>query len=323
MIQRPENLAEPRTRFRQLVSLIRLGRPTFLLGGVALYGLGVLCALALGASFSLSVFIWGQLAVSAIQLTSHYSNDYFDYEADVANQTPTYWSGGSRVLVLEELPRISALYAALACAAVACFATVWLVAIEDVSALVALPFLGAMLLLSWFYSSPPLRLHSQGAGEPTVAIVVPFLTPLSGFLLQTEEFHALPILLSLPLIALQLNMLFTLEFADERGDSSVGKRTWVVLFGAEKIAWLSSLLIAAAFCFSFLLAGILLPRPTGWAWLVLLPLGIFQVVRLTNGAWRQQETWGSLAFGSVALFFLAAVADVVALAHTVGLVSFR
>src|SRR5690606_25318613 len=106
----------------QCLSMIRLGRPKFLLGGFALYGLGVLCALALGEPFSLGVFLWGQLAVVAIQLTSHYSNDYFDYHADLANQTPTQWSGGSRVLVHAELPRISALYAAVVCAIVACLA---------------------------------------------------------------------------------------------------------------------------------------------------------------------------------------------------------
>jgi hypothetical protein len=65
----------------------------------------------------------------------------------------------------------------------------------------------------------PLRLHSRGFGEPTVAIVVPFLAPLSGFLPQTER----------------------------------------------------------------------------------------------------QEGWGSLAFGSVALFFLATVADVFVVAHEAGL----
>lgn len=310
----------PKTWRSQCVSLIRLGRPKFLLGGFALYGLGVLCSLAIGEPFSLGVFLWGQLAVTAIQLTTHYSNEYFDYHADLANRTPTRWSGGSRVLVHAEVPRIAALFAATFCALCACLATGLLVLIFGVSALVALPLLGMMLLLSWSYSSPPLRLHSRGFGEPTVAIVVPFLTPLSGFLLQAERLHLLPVLFTLPLVALQLNMLFTLQFPDERGDQSVGKRTWVTLFGPDRIAWLSSVLIAIAFSFSFLIAGRLLPRLTGWAWLLLMPLGIFQLVRLLKGDWRRQEAWESLAFGSVALFFLATVADLFVLAHAAGLV---
>ncbi len=310
----------PRSWPSQCVSLIRLGRPKFLLGGVALYGLGALCSLAIGEPFRLGVFLWGQLAVTAIQLTTHYSNDYFDYHADLANQTPTRWSGGSRVLVRAEVPRVVALVAALFCALCACTFAGALVFVEGVSALVTLPLLGSMLLLSWSYSSPPLRLHTRGFGEPTVALVVPFLTPINGFVLQAGRLHLLVVLITLPLIALQLNMLLTLQFPDEKGDQIVQKRTWVVLFGPEKIAWLSAVLIAAAFCFSFLVAGRHLPRLTGWAWLLLLPLGCFQLIRLLNGDWRRQEAWESLAFGSVALFFLATALDVCVLAHAAGLV---
>lgn len=309
-----------KTWLDQCISMIRLGRPKFLLGGVALYGLGVLCSISLGEPFLLEVFLWGQLAITAIQLTTHYSNDYFDYHADVANRTPTRWSGGSRVLVRAEIPRISALIAASICALVACLAMGLLVLGAGVSPLIALPLLGAMLLLSWSYSSPPLRLHSRGLGEPTVAVVVPFLTPLSGFLLQTEKLHLLPVLFTLPLVALQLNMLFTLQFPDEQGDQSVGKNTWVILFGAQKIAWASSALIVGAFGFSFFFSGKLLPGLVSSAWLVLLPLGAFQVIRLLKGDFRRQKAWGSLAFGSVALFFLATVADLVVVAHAAGLV---
>src|SRR5690606_31279709 len=162
------------TWFRLAVSMVRLGRPKFLLGGFALYGLGVLCAVALKIPFSLGAFVWGQLAVTAIQLTTHYSNDYFDYQADVANLTPTDWSGGSRVLVREEVPRVAALIASLVMASVACFAMAVLVLREGLSLGVGLPILAIMLVLAWSYSSPPLRLHSRGLGAPTVAIVVPF-----------------------------------------------------------------------------------------------------------------------------------------------------
>lgn len=309
----------PRSLLGRCVSLIRLGRPKFLLGGFALHALGALCSLAIGEPFRMGVFLWGQLTVTAIQLTTHYSNDYFDYHADLANRTPTRWSGGSRVLVDAELPRFFALVAALSCALCACLFMGVLVLFEGVSERITLPLLGSMLLLSWSYSSPPLRLHGRGYGEPTVALVVPFLTPLSGFLLQAGRLHPLPVLITLPLVALQLNMLFTLQFPDERGDRLVEKRTWVVLFGPEKIAWLSAGLIAVAFSFSFLVAGRHLPRMTGWAWLLLLPLGAFQVVRLSKGDWRRKEAWESLAFGSVALFFLATVLDVCVLAHVAGL----
>src|SRR5439155_12228966 len=75
------------------VAVVRLGRPVFLLGGFALYGLGALAAVRRGYRFDGVTFALGQLAVSSIQLMTHYCNDYYDYEADTANQTPTRWSG--------------------------------------------------------------------------------------------------------------------------------------------------------------------------------------------------------------------------------------
>src|SRR5204863_6621899 len=119
-------------------------------------------------------FICGQVAVTATQLMVHYSNDYFDLEADQANATPTEWSGGSRVLPRGELPRWVALAAASTLGAIAAAAT-WVFA----SALDAGPTTTALLLvalvLSWEYSAPPLRLHSSGMGEIVAMVIVTLL----------------------------------------------------------------------------------------------------------------------------------------------------
>ena len=101
---------------------IRLGRPLFLWGGILQHALGVLMALFLGARLDLPALIWGQIAITAIQLTTHYSNEYFDLAADKANPTPTSWSGGSRVLAEDHLPARIALVTSLVAAAVALLA---------------------------------------------------------------------------------------------------------------------------------------------------------------------------------------------------------
>ena len=82
----------------RILFALRMGRPHFLTGGVLLHCLGVAMARASGAPLRLPALLWGQAAVTAIQLMTHYSNDYFDLAADQANPTPTHWSGGSRVL---------------------------------------------------------------------------------------------------------------------------------------------------------------------------------------------------------------------------------
>ncbi len=88
----------------RLLSFVKLGRPQFLLGGLVFYGLGAALAAVDGASFDWRRYAWGQGVVTTIQLMTHYSNDYFDLEADRANSTPTRWSGGSRVLPSGAIP---------------------------------------------------------------------------------------------------------------------------------------------------------------------------------------------------------------------------
>src|SRR5690606_30056704 len=154
---------------RTLVAIIRLGRPLFLGGGFLLFGLGAAVAALHGHAIDLRRYVLGQLAVTAFQLMTHYANDYFDYEADVANTTPTRWSGGSRVLPAGELPRGVALHAALALAAVGGAASVVL-GLDGPP--LAGPTLLAIAALAWAYSAPPLRLCAAGLGELDTAVVV-------------------------------------------------------------------------------------------------------------------------------------------------------
>jgi len=210
-------------RFRQFGALVRLGRPLFLTGGFVLYGLGAAIAVQAGACVSGAIdwrrFGWGQIAITATQLMTHYCNDYCDYDADRANTTPTRWSGGSRVLPAGELPRAVALVAALTLGLVALLATAQLVTRAGASPGAAVMLVLA-IVLSWEYSAPPLRLHSTGWGELNTALVVTLLTPLIGFHLQADRLSALPVLAVLPLCCLQFAMLLAIELPDAAGDAA-------------------------------------------------------------------------------------------------------
>jgi 1,4-dihydroxy-2-naphthoate octaprenyltransferase len=293
-------------------AVVRLGRPVFLLGGFALYGLGALAAVRRGHGLDLGAFALGQLAVTSIQLMTHYANDYFDYEADKANTTPTRWSGGSRVLVSGALSRVVALRAALVVGAIAPLATLALL-LRNQSHLGAGLLLCSMQLLAWSYSGPPLRLHSRGLGEPTTALVVPLLTPLAGFVLQAGHFELYPLLLTAPLALLQIAMLVTIEFPDHAGDRAVGKLTWVVVLGPERAARVIQLSIATAFVLAALSLHFGVPFRAAWLWSALLPLAAWLCFRLQRGDYRQGSAWEGLSFSAVALFFLGVVAQLVAL----------
>jgi 1,4-dihydroxy-2-naphthoate octaprenyltransferase len=300
-------------------AFVRLGRPIFLIGGFVLYGLGAAVAAYLGHAIDWTRFAWGQLAVTATQAMVHYSNDYFDFEADQANTTPTDWSGGSRVLPRGELPRSVALAAALVLAALAVLATIVLHVVVSAGT-VTTGLLVVALVLSWAYSAPPLRLHSRGVGELVAMIIVTLLVPLIGFSTQTRTLEPLAFVSAAPLCFLQFAMLLAVEFPDEAGDATVGKRTLVVRFGAKRAAELYVTALVLAYALLPLWGRLGLPRSAVGVLFLVLPLAAWLGWRVVRGDYREPRQWNRLAFGSAALIALSALLET---AVYVGLVSGR
>jgi 1,4-dihydroxy-2-naphthoate octaprenyltransferase len=293
-------------RVRSVVAFIRLGRPLFLGGGFILYALGALIAKAHGHAIDWHRYAMGQAAVTAFQLMTHYANDYFDYEADLANTTPTKWSGGSRVLPQGELPR----YVALVAAIVLALAGATTAAFVDGGSYVW-PSYVLVLVLAWAYSAPPLRLCARGFGELDTAIVVTVLVPWLGFYLQAPDLVGVKTLgLALvPLAMLQFAMLLAIEFPDARGDAATGKRTLVVKLGASRAAGLYVAITAGAFAW----------LPIGWACglparaavlaAIPAPIAVWRIARIAET--RDPTAYERLAF--FAVFLLVATSAAMAI----------
>jgi 1,4-dihydroxy-2-naphthoate polyprenyltransferase len=296
---------------RQLLALFRLGRPLFLIGGFILHALGVAIALYSGASLNLSALIWGQVGITAVQWMTHYSNDYFDIEVDRANITPTNWSGGSRVLVEGVVSPRVALITALSLEAIAVFATFVLAFVLQTGAL-TIPLMLTALAMAWFYSAPPLRLHSTGLGETVSAVLVSGLTPLTGFYLQRGQLELLPILALIPLLCLQFCMLLAVEFPDAAGDSIAGKRTLVVRLGTERAAQLYVTVLAVAYLSLPLLMLIGLPSLAAVAILLMSPLALWLMWCIRRGDYRNLARWNLFEFYNVALLTGTAAVEAVA-----------
>jgi 1,4-dihydroxy-2-naphthoate octaprenyltransferase len=294
----------------RLVAFVKLGRPIFLGGGFVMYGLGAALARYGGATIDWSRYGWGQLAVTSIQLMTHYSNDYFDLQADKANATPTRWSGGSRVLAEGVLPPVVALVAALLLAAVALAAAARFAtgAFPDSLA----PQVLMMLALAWFYSAPPLRLCARGLGELTTAAVVTLLVPWLGYVLQAGRPSRVVPLAVIPLCIFQFAMLLAIEFPDAAGDAAVGKRTLVVRLGGAWAARLYVAVICAAYLTLPLWVSLGLPPRLAIAASTTSPLAAWQVTRVAGGAWREPDRWESIAFGSVLLLMSTAAVQILA-----------
>jgi 1,4-dihydroxy-2-naphthoate octaprenyltransferase len=294
---------------RSVYYFIRLGRPLFLLGGIVFHALGVSAALYEGYSINWAALLWGQVAITATQLMTHYSNDYFDLNADRANTSATYWSGGSRVLPEGLLLPKAALAGSLAFGVVAILAILVLGLIIQPSLwVIFLPLLA--LVLAWEYSAPPLRLHSRGVGELTVALIVPVLTPLVGYTFQVGSPGWLPLLTAVPPAFLQACMVISVNLPDAAGDRAVDKRTLVLRLGPAGAARLYLVCLALAYVSLPILVALGLPLLVALAALLPLPVALWQGYRMRRGAWADPLAWNSLAFWSVGLVIVSAGLEV-------------
>jgi 1,4-dihydroxy-2-naphthoate octaprenyltransferase len=291
---------------RSVLAFVRLGRPLFLGGGFLLFALGAACAALAGHPLDGRRYALGQAAVTAFQLMTHYANDYFDYEADRANTTPTAWSGGSRVLANAELPRHVALVAARVLAGLGAVAAV--AVCREAGGWTA-PLLVAIGGLAWAYSAPPLRLCATGLGELDTAVVVTGLVPVLGFMLQAPDRVGLGTLgLALvPLALLQLAMLVAIEFPDAAGDAATGKRTLVVRLGAGRAAGLYAGVTALAYLWLPAAWALGLPARVALCAALPAPFAVWRIARVAEH--RDPAAYERLTFGAVALLIATALAE--------------
>lgn len=296
---------------QSLTYFLRLGRPLFLLGGFLLYTLGVLVALTSGANLSLPVLLWGQVAVTATQLMTHYSNEYFDLAADKANLTPTRWAGGSRVLAEGYLQPRVALITSMVMGLIALIATFILTVVFQTGTLTFLLLLLA-IILGWSYSSPPLQLNMHGLGELTGAILITGLTPIVGFYLQSGTFLLLPFLVVIPICCLQFAMLLVINFPDAAGDAAAGKQTLIHFMGEQGTARLYLAILFLAYASLPVLVLLGLPVLVALALLFVSPLGIWMGWRMWRGQWAEPNQWNSLGFWSIGLLMASVSAEVLA-----------
>lgn len=286
-----------------IIAWVKLGRFIFLTGGFVMYNLGVAVAVYQRIDINWTVYVLGQMIVTSTQLMVHYSNDYFDYEVDVLNETYTAWSGGSRILPDNQLPRSLALITAIVFAGIALMGALILAITQEIGPLGAPLFL-LSIILSWGYSSPPLRLHSRSLGEITASIIVAGFTPFLGYYLQSGKVDTTVLLAIVPLLLLQFNMLLSVHLPDVEGDKLAGKQTLVVRLGKSQTGKLYRILLGLAYATTpiLLLAG--LPRLPALAIVIPLPLALFLWWRMSRPIPLREMS--AVAFLSIALLMSTA-----------------
>jgi len=278
---------------RKTWAFVKLTRPLFLGGAVLLYLWGAALAWAQGSPIDWARLLLGQLLVTAIQLTTHYANEYYDYDVDAAiGSSRTPFSGGSGMLVSGQLDRAVALHATQVCLI---SAVVMLVLCGLLSPLMWIIGIGA-LLGGYFYSAPPLKLESSGWGELITAILTAVLVPLTGYVLQTNRFDPMVLIVCAPLVLITVAMILTFEFPDYPADKALGKKTITVRIGLQRAAWLHNGVLIGGLALMFVTAP---NNPSLW---LVVPLAVWQIAGVM---WRSRAGWKQPALLSGGAVLLA------------------
>lgn len=247
-------------------------RPGFLAASFVPVWIGVAAVAYQGRDVSLSLLLLTLLAIALVHAGVNVLNDYYDElnGTDRCNTKRLFpFTGGSRfiqngVLGTEETFLFGALL--VSAAMLLGISLAW-------SSGMGLLWIGLLgLLLGWGYSAPPLRFNSRGMGEPAVALGFGVLIPLGTWYVQTGEMAWYPVLVSLPVALLVMNVLYINQFPDHDADVVSGKHHWVVRLGLERASLVYRVASAGTVAIVILLVITgLLP----WlALLSLLPLGL-------------------------------------------------
>jgi 1,4-dihydroxy-2-naphthoate octaprenyltransferase len=267
----------------------------FLGGAVVLYLLGAALAWSQGIAVDGLRLLLGQLLVTAVQLTTHYANEYYDYEVDAAiGSARTPFSGGSGVLVSGQLDRAVALRATHVCLALAVIMTIVCGLLSPLMWIVGL--LG--LLGGYFYSAPPLKLEASGWGELDTAILTALLVPLTGYVMQANHLDPIVLIVCAPCVLIYVAMILTFEFPDYPADKAIGKRNITVRIGLSRAAWLHNVLLIGG-----LALLLVTERDNPLLWLIM-PLAMWQIAGVVWRA-RARSGWRRPALLSAGAVLLA------------------
>ncbi|MDD1657217.1 MAG: prenyltransferase [Methanomicrobiales archaeon] len=238
--------------------LVRMGRFRFLLAGALCFLLGALLALRWGAPWDPERLLLGYAIFGCGHLSVHYSNEYFDRDAD-RHGTAGIFSGGTGVLVARPERAPAARGFAIGLIAASLSLALLFQALYRPAPWFFL-FIVAGNLLGWYYSAPPLSLSYHGLGEAATMFGAAFMMPATGYLVVKGTLDPAFILFCLPLLPLGYFFILSVELPDMEADRAGGKNTAVVRRGRE--AALRSV-AAAAFLSTalFLLAGLFWPDP--------------------------------------------------------------
>jgi 1,4-dihydroxy-2-naphthoate polyprenyltransferase len=265
-----------------VASILKIIRPYIVVGGVLAFLLGALLAVAGGGTIDLTRFAMFYMIVFFGDLSTHYSNDYFDVQVDKHAKKRKFFSG-SNILVnnptFRPIARTISITFLILSIVLASFAVLFRIGpIELLLITLAANFLG------WFYSAPPIRLASRGLGEVAIALAVGIAIPALGYLSVNGWFDFGFGYFVLPFMLYGFMLGLSLEAPDIEFDWKGGKRSIGVRKGERFVFGLVlAVTMAASLLFLFYawqVAGVIDFRLVTAFSILPLTAGLFGVARV-------------------------------------------
>lgn len=187
-------------------------------------------------TFNWPLFLVTLLGIVTMHAAANTTNEYFDYKnkTDVVNRNRTIFSGGSGILVRNEMTpgqyRIS--FIILYAISLACGLYLFLHLGDKGWVILALAAAG--FLLTFFYSCPPVNFAHRGLGEIVIGLCFGPLPVLGTYFVLTGKITLPAMLISLPIMFLIIAVLYINQYPDVEADSFAHKRNLVTRLGRKK-----------------------------------------------------------------------------------------
>lgn len=221
----------------QSTNLIKIIRFHIVAGGILAFLVGVLMALLQQNTFDLAKIILAYCVVFLGDLSTHFSNDYYDVEIDKNIKTKKSFSGRKILVNYPDLQKNAKKISQI------------LLMISILLALISVIFFGAPLmllvialivdLLGWYYSAPPIRLSQRGLGEITVAFATGFAIPSIAYLSVRNQLDSFWLFLTIPFMLYGFMLSLNLEAPDIMTDKNHGKTNLATKMSLKIISYIT------------------------------------------------------------------------------------
>lgn len=225
---------------------------SLLAGAIVYYRYGVL---------DFKLWILSAIGLMLIHFGTSSLNDYFDFLSgtDNINQTPTPFSGGSRVIQDGSLGPGSLLRGGGLFITVGSIIGLYLSLLKGWPILV-MGIVGVFLGVG--YVHPKINLSKRGWGELSVAIAFGPVMLSGVYYVQRQNIDLPIVLIGILMGLLAMSVLWINEIPDYEADKTTGKNNWVVRLGKQRSSYVYTILLALVSVFTLvLIINNILPKP--------------------------------------------------------------